>query len=94
MIDIKEIYFLINFFPSMAYLKVGSINNMDVKLFVENILKKILSEDNSNLHSLCFSIPTADDQMIKNLKKMINYKKLLIDYTIKCVFNNIYLQWK
>ncbi|CAF1493698.1 unnamed protein product [Rotaria sordida] len=70
------------------------INNMNVELFVQNILEKINAEHNDHLRLLCFHIPTADDEMIKKLHKMIDVKKLLSDYTIKRVQKNIYLQWK
>ncbi len=51
-------------------------------------------EPDDRLRSLCLRVSTADDQMIKTLQKMIDDEKLLINYTIKCVVDTIYLRWK
>jgi hypothetical protein len=67
---------------------------MNVELFLQDILKNINNQNNEYLRLLCFRAPVADDKMIRKLEKMINEKKLLSDYTIKRVLNNIYLQWK
>ncbi len=45
-----------------------------------------------HLRSLCFRIPTADNQIVKKLEKMIDNEKLLVDYTIKRICDNIHLQ--
>jgi len=94
MVEIQEIFFLMTLCPYMAYLKVDCMNNMNVKFFLRRILEKIELECNDHLRSLCLHVPAADDKMIKKLEKMINVKGLLVDYTIKRVLDNIYLQWK
>jgi hypothetical protein len=43
---------------------------------------------------LCFRVPAADDEMIKELEQMINHEKLLHQFVIKRVIENIYLQWE
>jgi hypothetical protein len=43
---------------------------------------------------LCLHVSTADDDIIKKIDKMISSEKLLFDYTIKRIVDNIYLQWK
>lgn len=53
---------------------------------------KINDESNQYLRSLCFHVPTVDDKIIQNLENMINFDKLLVDYTIKRVLDNLYLQ--
>ncbi len=90
---IKEIYFLLQICPNLIYLRVEYIKNIDVKLFVRLILLKMKTQHQSKLQLLCFQIPAADDQMIEQLDQMIDDQKLLIDYTIKHVFDFIYLQW-
>ncbi len=92
--DIEEIYFLIKLCPRMIYLKVDGINNMDMELFLKNILKKIKQECNEHFRLFGFRIPTADDQVIQKLDEMITSEKLILDYTIKRLLESIYLQWK
>ena len=83
MSTIEEIYFLIRLCPRIEYLKVGFMHNINIQLFIKNILKKIKDDYNQYLRSLCLHIPTADDTMIQKLKQMINGEKLLSDFTIK-----------
>ena len=94
MIEITDIYSLMILCPYMEYLKVGCINNMDVQLFVREMLNKINFERNQYLRLLCFHVPAADYQIIKKLEKMINTEKLIVDYSFKRVCDNIYLKWK
>ncbi|CAF5078849.1 unnamed protein product [Rotaria sp. Silwood1] len=94
MFKIEEIYFLIELCPHMIYLKIDFFNNMDMELFVRLILTKINTKSNRQLQLLCFLVVAADDKMIEQLNKMINLEKLLFDYTIKSMCENIYLQWK
>ncbi|CAF3042665.1 unnamed protein product [Rotaria sp. Silwood2] len=90
---IEEIFFM-KFCPHMTFLKVNCINNIDIESCLRNILENIKHESHDNLRSLCFRVPTADDKIIETLQKMINDNKLLINYTIKRLLDNIYLQWK
>jgi hypothetical protein len=92
--DMADIYFLTALCPHMEYLRVGSINDMDTESFVRELLHKINFEQNEYLRLLCFRVEAADDQTIKNLQKMIDDEKLLVDYSMKRVRENIYLQWK
>jgi len=89
----EEALFLMLLCPSMNHFRVNCINTMDIESYLQSILKEINDEYN-NLHSLCFRVPAVDDQMIKTLDKMINDKKLLTDFTIKRVLENVYIQWK
>jgi len=92
--NINEICFLLELCPRMIYLKIDFINNIDMELFLRIILLKIKTKCNHQLRLLCFSIQAADDQMIKTLQTMITFEKLLLDYTIKRIQKNVYLQWK
>ncbi|CAF1276540.1 unnamed protein product [Adineta steineri] len=91
---IKDIYFLMSFCPQMEYLSVECIENMNIQLFLKDILKEINQKHYEYLHLLCIFIRTADDQMIKQLNQMIYDEKLLLDYTIHRQGYNIYLKWK
>jgi hypothetical protein len=92
--EIEEIYFLLKLCPQMEYLKIGFMHDMVIQLFLKTILKKITNDCNQYLHSLCLQIPTADHKMIEKLKEIIKHEKLLRDFSIKYVVDNIYLQWK
>jgi hypothetical protein len=89
--EIKELDFLFELCPYMEYLKIDYIKHMDFKFVLRYIIKH---DCNGCLHLLCFRIPTADDEMIKKLKSMIHFEKLLFNYTIKRVADNIYVEWK
>jgi hypothetical protein len=91
--DIDEIVFLMDLCPHLIYLRVDNINNMNMESFVRIILLKMKTQHQSKLQLLCFHVRAADDQTIKQLNKMIDDEKLLIDYTIKRVLDFIYLQW-
>jgi hypothetical protein len=94
MVDMADIYFLMVLCPHADYIKIGSIIDMDVESFVRQMLNKINFEQNQYLRLLCFRVEAADDQTIKNLEKMIDDEKLHVDYSMKCVRENICLQWK
>jgi hypothetical protein len=89
--DIEEIYFLMKLCPSMNYLQVNSISDINVELLVNGILT---NDFNRNLPLLCFRVPTVNDKMIRRLQKMIDGKKLLVDCEVKLVAGMIYLQWQ
>jgi mannitol/fructose-specific phosphotransferase system IIA component (Ntr-type) len=79
----------------MEYLRVASLNDMDVELFVREILNKINSENNQHLRLLSFVIEGANDELIQKLDNMIKTEKLIVDYSIQYVYlDNIFLQWK
>jgi hypothetical protein len=94
MFTIEEIYSLVKLCSNMSYLKVNSFDNINVDVFIRNILKKINCESNRYLRLLCFPAPTTDDSIITILEKMKNDEKLLHDYTIKPIGDHIFLQWK
>ncbi|CAF4881318.1 unnamed protein product [Rotaria sp. Silwood2] len=67
---------------------------MDIELFVRLILMQIMIKSNHPLRLLCFYVAAADDEMVQKLEKMINIENLLVDFIVKRVMNEIYLQWK
>jgi len=92
--QIQEIYFLMILCPYMTYLTVDYSNDMNIQTFLRTIFNKINYNWNNHPRSLFMHVPKIDDQMIRELDKMIRYEKLLLDYTIERVIDKIYLQWK
>ncbi|CAF2706984.1 unnamed protein product [Rotaria sp. Silwood2] len=92
--EIEEISFFLNVCPYLEYLKMDYIKQMDLKFVLQYILEKIKHDCNEYLHLLCFRVPTADNETIEKLKRMINFEKLLWNYTIKHVADNLYLEWQ
>ncbi len=90
MVDLNRVDILINLCHQMEYLQVQCTNYNDL----ESIIRLILMKRKSNLSSLCFYIPKADDLMVKNLQTMIYFEKFLINYTIQRLHNRIYLHWQ
>ncbi len=91
---IQEIYILILICPRTFYLKIICAYNVDIELFVRCALSEIKTELNYFPRLLCFCVLQADDLMLENLEKMINAENLLVDFKIKRMMDNIYLQWK
>ncbi|CAF3939938.1 unnamed protein product [Rotaria sp. Silwood2] len=92
--EIEEFSFLSELCPYMKSLKVDYIKYMDVKFVLRYIFKKIKEDCNEHLCLLCLHIPTVDDEMIGKLKRMINFEKLLFNYTIKRVADHMYIEWE
>jgi hypothetical protein len=84
--------FLINLCSCMEYLQVRSVENNDL----EELVRAILQKHNTHichLHSLCFHVDDANDQVIYDLEKIIDSERLLCDYSIQRKCNDIFLQW-
>ncbi|CAF1171652.1 unnamed protein product [Adineta steineri] len=94
MTGIEQVDILIKLCPRMNYLQINNINDMEVELFLKEILNIKMEDIDNCLCSLCFRIPLLDDQMMETLVETINHEKLLINYTIKRVCDNIYLHWR
>jgi hypothetical protein len=90
----NEVYALMKHYPTMSYLKIDSFGDMQVEVFIQNILKKIKRESNQHLRLLCFRSATTDDLMIRTLERMKKEQRWLNDYTIKRFENYLCLQWK
>ncbi|CAF4177326.1 unnamed protein product [Rotaria magnacalcarata] len=91
---IDDFTFISAICPYMEYCEMKRLNNMKIELFSCIILKEINNRSFCFIRSLCFHAPAVDDQVIENLEKMTNYEQLLIQFTIKRISYNIYLQWK
>jgi hypothetical protein len=88
--NIKEIYSLMKRYRNMSHLQINSFDNIDVDVFMLNILTKINRDSKQHLRSLCFRAPaTASDALIVH-----TVKRMKTDYTINRVDGYIFLQWK
>ncbi|CAF2707002.1 unnamed protein product [Rotaria sp. Silwood2] len=94
MYEIQEFSILLNLCPYMEYLKVDYTEKMDFTFVLRYILKKIKYDCNEHLRLLCFRVPTADDETIEKLNRMINLEKLPWNFKIKRVAENLYFEWK
>ncbi|CAF3361724.1 unnamed protein product [Rotaria sp. Silwood2] len=92
--DVKELDFLFTLCPYMEYFNVRCINMMDVQSFLRTIFKKIKQNNNNHLRLLCFPVRTADEQIVENIERMINYEKLLSNFTVKRTPDTAYLRWE
>ncbi|CAF1479062.1 unnamed protein product [Rotaria sordida] len=92
--DVKELDFLFTLCPYMEYFKIRCINTVDIQSYLRTIFKIIKQNNNHHLHSLCFPVQTADEQIVKNIERMINYEKLLSNFTVKHILDTVYLRWK
>ncbi|CAF1443219.1 unnamed protein product [Rotaria sordida] len=91
---IEEFSFLLELCPYMKSFKVDYIKHIDFKFVLRYIFKTIKEDCNDYLCLLCFRIPTVDDEMIRKLKRMINFEKILFNYTIRQISDYIYIEWK
>ncbi|CAF2123652.1 unnamed protein product [Rotaria magnacalcarata] len=92
--DINDFHNISLFCPRMKFLQVKRFN-INIQLCLRTFLKDIYNNnDICSIRSLCFDVRTMDDEIIQNFDIMIRSEKLLFDYTIKHVYNKIYLQWK
>ena len=91
--DIKELDFLLGLCRYVNHLQINSLHNINIESFIREILIRINDDSNEDLCLLCLRIPTADDQLIEKLKKMIDSKAkdlLIIQSnvsTIKYIYN-------
>jgi hypothetical protein len=91
--DFKELNFLLGLCCYVKHLHINSLQNINIESFIREILIRITDDYNEDLCLLCLRIPTADDQLIEKLKKIIDSNGRLVDCTIKRVMDKIYLQW-
>ena len=66
--------------------------DMDLEMLVRFILIKSTTYI-PHLCSLCLTIPNADEEIVHQLQKLIDSEKLLTNYMIKRICNNILLKW-
>lgn len=90
----NQIQFIVKLFPHLEFLQVGCHPSMNIELLIYFILLNYMNTSLAYLHCFCLHIATADEKMIKTIKDMIDYEKLLICYSMRRNLDKIYLQWK
>jgi len=92
--EIEQLYMLLLICPRINHLQINCIDYQHAELLAGLILTEMKTEPNYSLRLLCFYVAAADDDMVQKLEKMIHVENLLVNFVIKHVHNNIYLQWK
>ena len=91
--DIEDFNLISLLSPQMKYFQMKRIN-MNIESFLRTLLKGIGKSPLFAIRSLCFHVPSPNDQMIENLHQMIKYEQLLFQFIIKRLVDDIYIQWK
>jgi hypothetical protein len=91
--NFKELDFLLGLCRRIKHLYINSLHNMNMELFIREILIRITGDANEDLCLLCLGIAKADDELIEKLEQIIDSDGKLVDYTIKRIMDKIYLQW-
>jgi hypothetical protein len=91
--ELTQVQFLIDLCPRMQYLEVCCSSNIDMRSLVSFILMKNFKSIH-HLNVLRLTIPTANDKMVEELQRMINFENVNHDYTIKRAIDKIDLKWK
>ncbi len=86
--DFKELDFLLGLCHHIKHLQINSLQKINIESFIREILARITGDSNHYLCLLCLRIPTADDQLIEKLQKIID-----VDCNIKRIMDKIFLQW-
>ncbi|CAF1360040.1 unnamed protein product [Rotaria sordida] len=89
---IEQVYFILYLCHRMQYFQLDVPKDIDLNVLVRFILKESAINTRS-LNSLYLSIPNANEYMIDQLQKLITSEKLLLNFNIKCICNNIFVKW-
>ena len=92
--EIEEISFVMLAFSRINYIQIKRVNYMEAQLLVELIFTLTKDEHYHLLQLFCFSIPTADNNMVKKLEAIIIGPDLFWNFTVKRVVDHIYIYWK
>ncbi len=87
-IGMEEFHLLISSLPHLNYFQINCVDYKYAQYLLKFILKFLKNEPNDFLRLFCFSIPAADDNMVKKLEDII------WNFTIKRVLDNIYVHRK
>ncbi|UJR19435.1 hypothetical protein I4U23_022565 [Adineta vaga] len=91
--DIKEVNFFLNLCLRMKYLHLSVLQHINL----DDLLRCILLQANtflSQLKYVCLHVPSASEEIVYQLQKLIDTEKLLTNYMINRSGNYIYLKWK
>ena len=93
---LEEVQFFLDLCPLLTYVEVDC--GRDYKLFVRLFLTQTCAETTSYLRTIGLSVPLAIEEIVREIKAMIDSEKLVDEYTIKYVSHRLFywlhLQWK
>ncbi|CAF3685603.1 unnamed protein product [Rotaria sp. Silwood1] len=90
--NIQQVHFILYLCPWIKYFQLDLTENMDLTMLGTFILIKA-NTNTPHLNCLCLSFPNVNNDMVHQLQNTIKSKKLLSNYHIKCIYNNILLKW-
>ena len=89
----QHIQFLINLCPRIQYLEIGCLTNTDLRMLVKSIMSNQMARI-PNLCSVCFNVSNANESMIPNLKRAIDYDTIIESYTVQRIADKIFIKWQ
>ncbi|CAF4124019.1 unnamed protein product [Rotaria sordida] len=92
--ELEQIDLIIDICPWIQYLTLERISDVDLKLVVRRTLLKIKKNHIRRPITICIYVVDANNNMIQQLEKMINSKKLLKNCTLNRQYDRFYLQWR
>lgn len=93
MTELDQVHILLDLCSHMHVLQVKCRNIVDAKWLIQYVLQKRSMKFVAHLCSIVLWIPEANDELMNNIKMIIDTGKLLDNYTIKRVYDKIYLRW-
>jgi len=84
---------LMNLWTRVEYLEMNFTKYVKIEMVIRIILKKYTIYI-PHLRSLCLCVTNLNDEMVEQLRTVIDLQKLLNNYTIQHRNNKLYLQWK
>ena len=92
--SIEDVTCIIILFPRIQYLALQYVADVDLKSVVRCALLQIKENDKCHLTTICIFGLEVEHSQVRRLRRMINSRKLLKNYTINRQLNRFYLQWK
>ncbi len=90
----QQIYFILDLFPRIQHFAIRSSTDVNLLLIVECTLRKMKKNNMRHPMTFCIVVIQGTNDKVEKLKKMIDSKHLLNDYTIYRRYDKFYLQWK
>ncbi|UJR29614.1 hypothetical protein I4U23_017162 [Adineta vaga] len=91
--EFQQIQFLLDLFPYLEYLQIDLTKQIDFEHFLQAILKRN-PQDPSRFSALCLYVNQDNDQVIEQLRTIIDQHRLLNTYLLQRLDkDNLYLRW-
>ncbi len=93
MIHIEQVHFLLYLSPRITIFSNRCFKAYSSSNAVTIYFNKIYYIHSSVLFFICLTNPNVNDEIVHQLQKMIESEKLLTNYMITRIYNNILLKW-